>query len=277
MLRRSPVLLFLLVALSSASANATIDWKEPDPVVRCFASERGEQGEWKIAGPPFRLQGPLKPPGLVWPRPRRTCGAFELSLGAQTNPGPGGELFAMDVDMRLSPAVFFFVNLNGFHGTGEFWVFGNMPLGLAFVPRFDAFGWLFGFDVRGLVPTATTDSYRAWGVGIGASAVRLFTSWLEVHAWLGPDFTKQVVADTSSLGFAAQVGVQMYPTRWFSFVLDQHLRVNDVGTQAFPAAGVRFVYEGVGLELGGGVLVPAGNPGPSQGQAWVRFTALFGS
>lgn len=105
---------------------------------------------------------------------------------------------------------------------------------------------------RLLLPTSfEIPGARLVGAEVGHSSSWHALDWLEVHSYVGVDFTGALsrAASYTRVGGVALLGAQLVPTSWFAFVLDVSGRAGAV-TYLAPTVGLRFRAWKLGIELG---------------------------
>jgi hypothetical protein len=113
---------------------------------------------------------------------------------------------------------------------------------------------------RLLLPTSfQIPNARSIGIELGHASTWRPKSWLEVHTYLGGDFSAAISAGDSypRFGGVLVLGAALTPLSWFSFVLDATGRLGAISYFA-PTAALRFKVSSLGIELAG-TLPLAGN------------------
>lgn len=198
---------------------------------------------------------------------RRVCPRTELGLGARFgatidvpnfygNLGVNGLLFgSLAVGRRLElfatlEAVNFTYLQTALKQTNL--AVGNLTVGgtwLAYqTPRFAG-----AASLRLLLPTSFEIPHaRLVGAELGHASTWRPLGWLEVHTYLGVDFTAAISAGASYpwFGGVLLVGAQLTPLRWLSVVVDASGHLGPISYLA-PTVALRFTVSSLGIELAG--------------------------
>ena len=129
---------------------------------------------------------------------------------------------------------------------------GNLTFGGTW-QAYESSNFAGAFSARLLLPTSfEIPNARLIGAEIGHASTWRPKAWLELHTYLGGDFTAALSAGDAypRVGGVAQVGIQLTPISWFAFVLDATGRLGAISYFA-PTAALRFRVASLGIELAG--------------------------
>ena len=130
--------------------------------------------------------------------------------------------------------------------------FGNLTVGATWLAyQSSTFGG--AASVRLLLPTSfEIPNARVFGAELGHASTWRPMGWLEVHSYLGVDFSMGLSAGAPYpwLGGVLMVGAQLVPTSWFSVVVDASGHLGPISYLA-PTVALRFKVSSLGIELAG--------------------------
>ena len=119
---------------------------------------------------------------------------------------------------------------------------GNVPLALSRRSRaLSPWGQQTTIDVAALVPSSTSASDRAYGVGVGAGIIKgtLGIAAFNLHATTAFDLSRTVQTARVQGGGTVLLGVEIYPFKLANLVADLGQRVDRDGYHLWGTLGVR--------------------------------------
>lgn len=157
----------------------------------------------------------------------------------------------IELFLLLEPVVYQYMQNASLKGSQV--VFGHLTVGGSYM-LYENDRTIGGVSARLLLPTSFAYAgARLLGVDVGYNFSWRAKDWLEVHTWVGADFTLGLNGAEAfpRVGGIVSVGAQLSPFDWGALVVDLTGRLGMDHSYLAPLVALRFRIARFGIELGG--------------------------